>query len=161
MASNLNYGTTLASSQDQRDNCIPEKYCFNDNPVNCTNLGGLYQWDETMQYDVTPSDQGLCPPGWHLPSENEWNTLFSDYINNGFAGNPLKYSGYSGFNALLSGVAYYNRSLNFKGFSTFFWTSTSVSNTQAWAHGMNDLDPSVSTYPSRRANAFSIRCVQN
>jgi uncharacterized protein (TIGR02145 family) len=114
-----------------------------------------------MQYDVTPSDQGLCPPGWHLPSENEWNTLFSDYINNGFAGNPLKYSGYSGFNALLSGVAYYNRSLNFKGFSTFFWTSTSVSNTQAWAHGMNDLDPSVSTYPSRRANAFSIRCVQN
>jgi uncharacterized protein (TIGR02145 family) len=161
MASNLNYGIILASSQDQRDNCIAEKYCFNDNPVNCTNLGGLYQWDEIMQYDVTPSDQGLCPPGWHLPSENEWNTLFSDYINNGFAGNPLKYSGYSGFNALLSGVAYFNRSLNFKGFSTFFWTSTSVSNTQAWAHGMNDLDPSVSTYPSRKANAFSIRCVQN
>ena len=161
MASNLNYGTILASSQDQRDNCIPEKYCLNDNPLNCTNLGALYQWDEIMQYYITPSDQGLCPPGWHLPSENEWITLFSNYINNGFAGNPLKYSGYSGFNALLSGVVYFNRSLNFSGFATFFWTSTSVSSTQAWAHGMNDLDPSVSTYPSRRANAFSIRCVQN
>jgi uncharacterized protein (TIGR02145 family) len=161
MASNLNYGTILASSQDQRDNCLPEKYCFSDNPVNCTNLGGLYQWDEIMQYDVTPSDQGLCPPGWHLPSENEWNTLFSDYINNGFAGNPLKYSGYSGFNALLSGVVYYNKSQNFNGFATFFWTSTSAGNTQAWAHGMNDVVPSVSTYPSSKANAFSVRCLQN
>jgi uncharacterized protein (TIGR02145 family) len=119
MASNLNYGTILASSQYQRDNCFPEKYCFNDDPVNCTNSGALYQWDEIMQYDITPTGQGLCPPGWHLPSENEWNTLFSNYINNGFAGNPLKYSGFSGFNALLSGVVYSNKSLNFKGFATF------------------------------------------
>jgi uncharacterized protein (TIGR02145 family) len=161
MASNLNYGTILASSQDQRDNCSPEKYCFSDNPVNCTNLGGLYQWDEIMQYDDTPSDQGLCPPGWHLPSENEWNTLFSYYISSGFAGNPLKYSGYSGFNALLSGVVYYNKSQNFKGFATFFWASTSAGSVKAWAHGMNDLDPSVSAYPSSRANAFSVRCVEN
>jgi hypothetical protein len=100
LASNLNYGTTIASSQDQRDNCIPEKYCYNDNPINCTNNGGLYQWDELMQFDETTADQGFCPPGWHIPTENDWNTLFAVYINNAFAGSPLKYSGYSGFNAL-------------------------------------------------------------
>jgi uncharacterized protein (TIGR02145 family) len=161
MASNLNYGTILVSTQDQRDNCLFEKYCYNDNPANCTNLGALYQWDELMQYDNTPADQGFCPPGWHIPTENDWNTLFANYINNGFAGNPLKYSGYSGFNALLSGENYFNKSWKYQGFATFFWSSTSHSPTQAWAHGMNEEDPSVSVYPASRGNAFSVRCIKD
>jgi len=161
LASNLNYGSILASSQDQRDNCIAEKYCYNDNPVNCTNQGGLYQWDEMMQFDETPADQGFCPPGWHIPTENDWNTLFSTYINNAFAGSPLKYSGYSGFNALLSGVRHINKSWDFKGFASFFWSSTSLGSTKAWAYGMNDIDPSVSLFPSSRVNAFSIRCLKD
>jgi uncharacterized protein (TIGR02145 family) len=160
-ASNLNYGTTIASSQDQRDNCVAEKYCYNDNPINCTNQGGLYQWDELMQFDETPANQGSCPPGWHIPTENEWNTLFANYINNAFAGSPLKYSGYSGFNALLSGARHINKGWDFQGFATFFWSSTQQSSTQAWAHGMNDPDPSVSLYPSSRANAFSVRCLKD
>jgi len=161
MAANLNYGNVLISTQDQRDNCLFEKYCYNDNPANCTNLGALYQWDELMQYDNTPAIQGFCPPGWHIPSENDWNTLFANYINNGFAGNPLKYSGYSGFNALLSGENYFNKSWKYSGFATFFWSSTSHSPTQAWAHGMNEEDPSVSLYPASRSNAFSVRCVHD
>jgi uncharacterized protein (TIGR02145 family) len=161
LASNLNFGTILASSQDQRDNCIAEKYCYNDNPVNCTNHGGLYQWDELMRFDETPASQGYCPPGWHIPSENDWNLLFAVYINNGFAGSPLKYSGYSGFNALLSGARYINRSWDFKGFATFFWSSTALGSTKAWAHGMNEADPSVSLYPASRVNAFSVRCLKD
>ncbi len=161
LASNLNYGTTIASSQDQRDNCLVEKYCYNDNPINCTNHGGLYQWDELMQFDETPADQGFCPPGWHIPTENEWNTLFANYINNAFAGSPLKYSGYSGFNALLSGARHINKSWTFQGFAAFFWSSTPRSSLQAWAHGMNEDDPSVSIYPSSRANAFSVRCLKD
>ncbi len=161
LASNLNYGTILASSQDQRDNCVAEKYCYNDNPINCTNQGGLYQWDELMLFDETPADQGFCPPGWHIPTENEWNVLFASYINSGFAGSPLKYSGYSGFNALLSGARHIDRNWDFQGFATFFWSSTLLGSTKAWAHGMNDLDPSVSAYPSSRVNAFSVRCLHD
>jgi len=161
LASNLNYGTILASSQDQRDNCISEKYCYNDNPTNCINHGGLYQWDELMLFDETPADQGFCPPAWHIPTENEWNTLFAIFINNGFAGSPLKYSGYSGFNALLSGARHINKGWDFQGFATFFWSSTTRSDNKAWAHGMNDADPSVSLYPSSRVNAFSVRCLKD
>jgi uncharacterized protein (TIGR02145 family) len=161
MASNLNYGTTLVSTQDQRDNCLFEKYCYDNNPANCITLGALYQWDEMMQYDNTPADQGFCPPGWHIPSENDWNTLFASYINNAFAGNPLKYSGYSGFNALLSGENYFNKSWNYQGLTAFFWSSTSHSPTQALAHGMNEVDPSVSIYPASRVNAFSVRCLRD
>jgi uncharacterized protein (TIGR02145 family) len=161
LASNLNFGTILASSQDQRDNCIAEKYCYNDKPVNCTNHGGLYQWDEVMRFDETPADQGYCPPGWHIPSENDWNLLFAVYINSGFAGSPLKYSGYSGFNALLSGARHINRGWDFNGFATFFWSSTPRSDNKAWAHGMNEADPSVSLYPASRVNGFSVRCLKD
>jgi uncharacterized protein (TIGR02145 family) len=161
LAANLNFGTIIASTQDQRDNCVSEKYCYNDNPVNCTNQGGLYQWDELMLYDNTPADQGFCPPAWHIPTENDWNTLFANYINNGFAGSPLKYSGYSGFNALLSGARHIDKSWEFQGFATLFWSSTSYIGYKAWAHGMNDPDPSVSVYPASRANAFSVRCVHD
>ncbi len=161
LASNLNYGTMLASSQDQRDNCLNEKYCYNDNPVNCTNHGGLYQWDEVMLFDETNANQGFCPPGWHIPAENEWNTLFGNFINSGFAGSPLKYTGYSGFNALMSGARHINKGWDFQGFATFFWSSSSYNSNKAWAHGMNDLDPSVSHYPSSRVNAFSVRCLKD
>ncbi len=161
LASNLNFGVILASSQDQRDNCIPEKYCYNDNPTNCVNLGGLYQWDEMMLFDETPADQGFCPPGWHIPSENDWNTLFAVFINNGFAGNPLKYSGYSGYNALLSGARHINTGWDFKGFAAFFWSSTPFGSTKAYAHGLNDIDPSVALYPASRVNAFSVRCLKD
>jgi uncharacterized protein (TIGR02145 family) len=159
MAEDLNYGIEIPVTQDQRDNCIPEKY---HNPASSIqHPASVYQWDELMLYDETPGDQGFCPPAWHIPSENDWNTLFAYYINNGFAGSPLKYSGYSGFNALLSGARHINKSWDFQGFATFFWSSTQQSPTKAWAHGMNDLDPSVSIYPASRANAFSVRCLHD
>jgi uncharacterized protein (TIGR02145 family) len=161
LASNLNYGIILVSSQDQRDNCVPEKYCYNDNPVSCASQGGFYQWDELMRYDNTPGSQGFCPPGWHVPVESEWDTLFANYINNGYAGTHLKYTGTSGFNALMSGANYFNRGWKFQGFATFFWSSSPHSSTQAWAHGMNNPDPSVSLYPSSRVNAFSVRCLKD
>jgi uncharacterized protein (TIGR02145 family) len=161
LSTNLNFGNILSSSQDQRDNCIAEKYCYNDNPVNCTNHGGLYQWDELMLFDQTPASQGFCPPGWHIPSENDWNILFASYINNGFAGSPLKYSGFSGFNALLSGTRHMNKGWDYFGFATFFWSSTLRSDNKAWAHGMNEIDPSVSLYPASRVNAFSVRCLKD
>jgi uncharacterized protein (TIGR02145 family) len=159
MAANLNFGSNIVSSQDQRDNCQPEHYCYNDNLINCNINGGLYQWDELMQYDNTPGLQGLCPPEWHIPTEADWNILFANYINNAFAASPLKYSGFSGFNALLSGARHINKSWDLQGFATFFWSSTPHGVNKVWTHEMNDTDPSVSLYPAFRSNAFSVRCL--
>jgi uncharacterized protein (TIGR02145 family) len=161
MAADLNHGTVIPSTSMQRDNCTSEKYCYNDILANCATYGGLYQWDELMQYDESVSIQGLCPPEWHVPTENDWNTLFTLYVNNGFAGSPLKYSGYSGFNALLSGARFINSGWDFQGFATFFWSSTSHGTAKAWVHGMNNFDPSVSMYPSSKVNAFTVRCVKD
>jgi uncharacterized protein (TIGR02145 family) len=161
MAKNLDYGTQIPSASTQRDNCVWEKYCYQEITTNCTSMGGLYQWDEMMRYQLTPALQGICPPAWHVPTEDEWTTLFNNYISNGFAGSPLKSSGYSGFNALLDGVLFDEVKFDFTTFSTFIWSSTSEGTNKAWAHAFNTFNPSVSTYPGNRSNAFVIRCLKD
>ena len=161
MAANLSYGIEIPLSQIQFDNCIPEKYCYNDDPENCKGFGGLYHWDELMKYEDAPPLQGLCPPGWHIPAESEWTILFTFYTSNAFAGYPLQHQDFSGFNSLLSGVQHLNSSENYKGFATFFWSSAPEGRTKARAHAMNSYDPSISSYSSARTNAFSVRCVKD
>jgi uncharacterized protein (TIGR02145 family) len=172
MAANLNYGNTVASAQIQRDNCINEKYCIDDNPANCNQYGGLYSWNEVMGYRDNASAQGLCPPGWHIPTESEWNTLFNQYVSNGFAGNALKYSGLSGFNALLEGIRLHNLVWKFTTAdgilnSSMYWSSTSWGLNKAWAHGINDVvadreyTPSMSFYPATRNHTFLVRCIKD
>jgi uncharacterized protein (TIGR02145 family) len=161
MSSNLDFGFTISDLIPQTDNCTPEKYCYNDNPVNCTNNGGLYQWDEMMKYDNTQAGQGLCPPGWHVPTENDWITLFNFYQGNGLAGRPLQDSIINGFNAKRSGVYYLNSSWKFMDFATLFWSSTSWGQFKALSHGMNTYNFSVSIYQASRANSFSVRCLRD
>jgi uncharacterized protein (TIGR02145 family) len=158
MAANLDYGTEISANLNQRDNCIAEKYSSHLSPLTSHSF---YQWDELMQYDDTPASQGLCPPGWHVPTEIDWDLLFTNWTNNAFAASPLKYSGYSGFNALLTGTSHENLQWDYSGFATFFWSSTPHGPYKAWAHGMNDPDASVSSYPSVRTNAFAVRCIKD
>ncbi len=83
MAENLNIGTMISSTtggQLQTDNDTIEKYCYNDNDSLCDIYGGLYEWNEMMQYNPTDNDttgttQGICPAGWHIPTHHEWTTL--------------------------------------------------------------------------------------
>jgi len=156
-AANLDYGIQIPETAHQRDNCISEKY----KSAVGSPQSAVYQWDEMMLYDNTPGLQCICPPGWHIPTEIDWNTLFANWTNNAFAAAPLKYSGYSGFNAFLLGARHQNVQWDYQNFATFFWSSTAYGPYKAWAHGMNDPDFSVSYYPSLRSNAFSVRCLRD
>jgi uncharacterized protein (TIGR02145 family) len=160
LAVNLNYGQQTLSNSMQRDNCIIEKYCYNNDPTNCNPWGGLYQWDEAMQFEENESVQGLCPPGWHIPSEADWNALFALCGGNGFAGDFLRQGGMSGFEALLTGGRFMNRVWELDE-SAFYWSSTAHGPYKAWAHSLNSTNHGMSYYPSSRANAFSVRCVQD
>jgi len=161
MQKNLNYGTSLQAATEQTDNCINEKYCYNDNAANCTLYGGLYQWDELMAYTNTPDAQGLCPPGWHVPTQSEWNTLFTFYQEQALAGKPLQDSIFNGFRAKESGIVYSNISCKFQGFATLYWTSNPYGAIKALSHGMNLQNFSVSDYYSNRSNAFAVRCLHD
>lgn len=75
LAQNLNVGTRINGLQEQTNNGIIKKYCYGDLDSNCNVYGGLYQWDEAMQYVTTEGVKGICPTGWHLPTDAEWCTL--------------------------------------------------------------------------------------
>lgn len=75
---NLNVGTMV--TQNQTNNGVVEKYCYNDDPENCEIYGGLYDWGEVMQYSTQPGIQAICPTGWHIPTDEEFTT-FTDYIS--------------------------------------------------------------------------------
>ncbi len=169
MLENLRYGTKLnAPLQPQTDNCLVEKYCLSTD-ANCTAYGGLYQWDELIQYEATagPGYQGVCPPGWHVPSQQEWQDMINAVANvtpgDGMAGGTLK-DPYASFNALLNGVYYLNNLWAYTTGSptaTMFWTSTPSGISHAVARGLNNISYSVSYYPSFKANAFPVRCVKD
>jgi uncharacterized protein (TIGR02145 family) len=77
------------------------RYCYGNNPVNCDNYGGLYTWATLMNGAASSSGnpsgvQGICPNGWHVPSDAEWTQL-TDYLINNYVdinsnnvGNKLK-----------------------------------------------------------------------
>jgi uncharacterized protein (TIGR02145 family) len=103
---------------------------------------------------------------WNLTGSGFYRQLVvfrtdTENQNNAFAGQPLKYTGYSGFNAFLNGAVFFNRDWYLQEFATFFWSSTSHGPYKAWAHGMNEYNYSVSYYPAFRANAFSVRCLRD
>ncbi len=163
MIQNLDYGSEMSAQTPQTDNCQPQKYCPASDPA-CTVNGGLYQWDELMQYSSQEGSQGLCPPSWHIPSLNEWQMLADDPANQGnsLAGGYLKDVPFS---PALEGILYMNVSWRFLQdqslSATMFWTSTINGPLKAWVRGLNNFSPSVSLYSSSRLNAFPVRCVKD
>jgi uncharacterized protein (TIGR02145 family) len=74
MAENLNYD-------------VDGSVCYERNPANCNKYGMLYDWATAMALDAScntstcsgqvnvKKHQGICPSGWHIPGEADWNAL--------------------------------------------------------------------------------------
>ncbi len=144
MAQNLNTGNRIASTSEQTNNATIEKYCYNNDPENCSVFGGLYQCNEMMQYSSTPGVQGICPTNWHLPTDVEWTSLTTYLGGESVAGGKMKETGLahwqspnagatnsSGFSALPGG-SYGGGSFYRLGSNGYWWSST-VSTSSAWA----------------------------
>jgi len=181
---NLNYGTLVNSDSsgtihsDQSNNGIPEKYAQNNNAANLSIYGGLYEWAELMNYSTIGEGQGLCPDGWHVSTDAEWNNVFSVAgvtmitATEGNGGNKLKKVG-EGFGG---GIGTDDVGFSAKhggdrdGFGIFYglgnraiiWTSTLQSPGQAYNYhlwGGNDTIQKFTT--GATTTAFACRCVQN
>jgi uncharacterized protein (TIGR02145 family) len=72
---NLNVGTLIPIVKEQSNNEVIEKYCYDNNPNSCNAYGGLYQWNEIMEYSTQQGIQGICPNGWHIPTDEDWKVL--------------------------------------------------------------------------------------
>lgn len=156
---NLDVGTMITGNKIQNNNGIIEKHCYNDSVANCNIYGGLYQWNEAMQYSKTPGTKGICPTDWHIPTQAEFQTLRSAVHDNSDA---LKEIGQgtgtnsSGFSALLAG-----RSMGFYelGWEANFWSSTEINSHDAYELYLNNSSIFIQ-YPSK-GSGFSVRCVKD
>jgi len=124
---NLNVGTIIQGKLNQKDNGKIEKYCYNNDPANCEKYGGLYQWDEAMQYTKKEKAQGICPDGWHIPTKVEFEILRKNNLGSEgtfFAENQFNISPKDtyGLSIYLAGMIQ-NRVFEFLGYSTAFWGS--------------------------------------
>jgi len=160
MAENLNYNANGSK-------------CYNDLESNCTTYGRLYSWSTAMS---------VCPSGWHLPLETDWNALMK-FVNPscsansecGIAGTKLKsashwndYEGNSGngkddygFTALPGGGGGFSSGFEFLGEYGIWWSASEYNTTDAYYRGMYNSNEFVSRYNFGKITLFSVRCVKD
>jgi uncharacterized protein (TIGR02145 family) len=185
---NLNVGVMIDGTIEQSNNGTIEKYCYNNEPDSCAKYGGLYQWWEMMQYNIQQGLQGICPPGWHLPTDEEWkvlegavdsqygigdNTWHSSGVRGFDIGTNLKattgwlYGGNGtdlfGFSGLPGGYRHYwyPPTFLFVGSAGYWWTSTEGNYGYAWGRYLNYGGPGVSRYDVDKDYGYSVRCLRD
>jgi uncharacterized protein (TIGR02145 family) len=84
LAENLNIGDSITSENQPSDDGKIEKYCYNDDTGNCDIYGGLYLWNEAMQYATEEEPQGICPSGWHIPKETDIDKMINELRTNSY-----------------------------------------------------------------------------
>ncbi|MEI6173696.1 MAG: FISUMP domain-containing protein [Bacteroidota bacterium] len=89
-AKNLNVGTRIDAKNIQENHNAIEKYCFTNDEAVCNDFGGLYMWDNMMQWTQKDSAQGICPQGWHIPSIKEYDKLTAYLGGKDIAGARIK-----------------------------------------------------------------------
>ncbi len=185
---NLNIGTKISVGSAQTNNSELEKHCYSNDEANCTTYGGLYQWAEAVQYQngatntalcnpaLSGNVQGICPAGWHIPTQTEMNTLSTSisttYTSETFkalceAGNThwsaANGTNNSGFTALGSG---YTDRIYSDAIKAYFmwWTSTESNATTSVdaniiVNTMNTF--TISNMAGTKAKGFSVRCLKD
>jgi len=168
---NLNVGTRVDGNTDQKNNGVLEKYCYgNSTDTNCNATGGLYQWYEAMKYSQVEGAQGICPDGWHVPSDVEFKTLES-YLGmnqsqldaSGWRGNnegdKLKNGGSSNYSALLGGIGFPDGHWDTLNTMESVWTS-SLGGQSPWARFLQAGSSLVRRDLNGMQYGFSVRCIK-
>ncbi len=168
---NLNVGTMIESCDDMTDGGVIEKYCYDDDPDNCDIYGGLYQWDAAMRYGTLPGSRGICPPGFHIPTDHEWQVLH-DFLGDEPAG-MLKVvthweapnseaTNISGFSALPGGYRGGACALFYVGGEEGrWWSSTEHSLNGAWRRSIYNDITTFPRNPNFKYYGLSVRCVRD
>jgi len=181
MAENLNFETDNSS-------------CYNDSVEYCEKYGRLYTWAVAMDSAGTWSTngkgcgygrtcrvasagsatlvRGVCPDGWHLPTQTECNTLFTAVGGKSTAGTKLKstsgwYDNRNGtdafsFSALPAGYRDDDGSFYYVGNYAYFWSATELNS--LYAYGMHlyyNYDEATLFDHGYKDLGFSVRCLKD
>ena len=185
MAENLNYADSVKTPS-----LLNSSWCFNNEPDSCSKYGRLYTWaaaiDSVKLYrdksivcgdgencSLPDTVYGICPSGWHLPTDGEWNILFDEIGGEGNAGKVLKsQSGWYedgngtdgvGFSALPAGDRWESDGDNFDGdgITARFWSDTPRSGWDAYYVSIVFGADTVYMSDRNKDYGFSVRCVKS
>ncbi len=185
---NLNIGTMIAGTTEQTNNSVIEKYCYNNDTASCNVYGGLYEWAEVVQYlnnatntttwNPVPTGlvQGICPSGWHLPTNAEWGALMTYLGGQSVAGGKLKEAGFthfaspntgatnlSGFTGLPGGQRWSTGEFKYQTNSGQFWTCTTGASpaTDVYYGGVSYSTALATNGQFYKVTGISVRCIKN
>lgn len=150
-------------------------YCWHANDAQLSlTLGALYNW-----YAIQ-SSANICPEGWHVPTNGDWQTLFDHLGGNSVAGGKLKevgtledMTGYwyapntgatneSGFGARSGGPrSYSNGMFGSRGLNAYFWSSTELDVDKAYARALGNSTAGVISSSYDKRNGHFCRCVKD
>jgi uncharacterized protein (TIGR02145 family) len=163
---------------------VVEKYCYNNDPGLAEAFGGLYKWNEAMNYQLEEGSQGICPDGWHIPTDLEWKILevnvglIEDLVHNedwrgtvegGRLKAPLfdfwfepnaEATNESGFSAMGAGEMSANGYFQGLGAYTAFWTS-SFADPGVWFRFLSHDSGGIYRGVEGEILVFSVRCIQD
>ncbi len=196
MQENLNIGAMINRlNQSSTNNGIIEKFCQSDDTNKCEVYGGLYSWEEMMDYNgpdsaVHGTTRGICPEGWHIPTDAEWKTL-EMYLglsqeeaaatqirgepillacklreaNHLWASGTDHFINESGFTALPAGMGSESHE-NYgdfccEQFNAYFWTSTKALSGDNYARNIINYSVGVIRNTWGSDVDFSVRCISD
>jgi uncharacterized protein (TIGR02145 family) len=139
---------------------------YNDDPANEKIYGKLYNW-----FAVNDS-RGLCPAGWHVPSDDEWTLLTLSLGGEKVAGGKMKsISGWdtpntgatnsSGFNAFPGGYRYFIGTYSAIGGYGYWWSRSENYSYDAWYRLLYYDYPDVGRLDYYKQYGFSVRCIKD
>ncbi len=150
---------------------------YNNDPVNDLTYGKLYNWYTTVD------SRGLCPTGWHVPTDCEWMYLegslglsITDQETVGWRGTneggAMKATtnwaspntgatNSSGFTGLPGGYRNLNGSYNNFGNVGYWWSSSEYNSNYAWYRLLNYYNSNVYRSNSNKQLGFSVRCLRD
>ena len=150
--------------------------CSHDSPDidACDEVQSLAEYGRLYNWYAVDDARGLCPSGWHVPTDGEWTELEVTITSQGFdetEGTALKStSGWSndgngpddfGFSALPGGFRG-----NLNGYFTQaggngYWWSSSPNGGNAWSRNLNSVSPAISRFDFNPRAGFSVRCLRD
>jgi uncharacterized protein (TIGR02145 family) len=160
-------------------------YVWYDNDVSWKeSYGALYNWYATVD------DNGLCPEGWHVPTDDEWSAL-SDYV--GGTGYPFgaelkscrqvdsplggecnttehpRWNAFSsnngtddyGFSILPGGVRFWYGSYSDMGSYGYYWSSTEYNGLYGWYRSWFYAHGLIEQNFYDKRSGFGVRCISD
>lgn len=159
----------LVSNGSEWTNPFSGAYCaYENNTANITIYGALYNW-----YAVT-SPKGLCPEGWHVPSDEELTELTTYLGGLEIAGGKMKESGTqhwntpntgadnsSGFTAVGAGFRDVSGIFSQLRHIGYLWSSSEYDISLGTARKLFNDNAGVSFSGNNKKNGFSVRCIKD